>query len=67
MYSIWFFAFLGCSGDLFNLAVTEQLINAATAPAQLVAALHWISFLGGASRLIKQKALELQAEQDASS
>lgn len=67
MYSIWILAILGCSGDLYNLAIAQGILTGATTPAALTTILHWVGFIGGAARLVKQQALQVKAEQQASS
>lgn len=57
MYSIWFFAALGCLPDLFNLAIQNGLITSASAPVLLTRVINLVAFVGAASRLVKQKAL----------
>lgn len=63
MYSIWAFALLGVAPELFNLAVEFGMISGEQAPVILARIIQTVAFFGAASRLIKQKAIELQAQQ----
>lgn len=65
MYSFWFFVILGCAPELWDLAIQYNVIKEAAAPALLARAVSTIAFLGAASRMIKQKSLEMKAEQEA--
>lgn len=58
MYSVWFFAAVGSAPDLYNLALSSGLLTGATAPPELARLINVISFIGAASRLVKQKKLE---------
>lgn len=58
MYSVWFFAIVGAAPDLYNLALQSGLLTGASAPPQLAHLIAIISFVGAASRLIKQKRLD---------
>lgn len=62
MYSIWAFVLLGALPDIYNLAVQFNLLTGDSAPAFLARAVNLIAFLGAVGRLVKQKALELDAE-----
>lgn len=61
MYSIWFFALLGLTPDLYNLAISNGLIQADHAPAMLARIVNVIAFVGAASRLVQQKVATEQA------
>jgi hypothetical protein len=60
MYSVWFFVLIGCAPELFDLAIQYKIIEEAATPALLGKAVSTLAFLGAASRLLKQKALEAQ-------
>lgn len=62
LYSLWFFAIIGLVPDLFNLAVQYEIVSSTSAPAILSHAIKLIAFFGAASRLVKQKETELEAE-----
>lgn len=62
MYSIWFFALLGVMPELYNLAVSYNMVSGEAAPAVLARAINTIAFVGAVSRLIKQKKLALESE-----
>jgi hypothetical protein len=51
--SLYFIVLLGCSGDLYNLAITSGLITAQTTPPILMKALHWIAFTTAVIRMMK--------------
>lgn len=63
MYSIWFFAIIALTPDLYNLAITMGVFTADEAPKALARIINGIGFLGAVSRLVKQKAVELAAQQ----
>lgn len=63
MYSMWGYAILGASPDLYNLAVSSNLISGADAPALLVRIINLIAFFGAASRIVKQKKLDNASSQ----
>lgn len=58
MYSVWFFAIVGAAPDLYNLALQSGLLTGASAPPLLTRVIAIVSFVGAASRLIKQKKLD---------
>ena len=58
MYSVWFFAIVGAAPDLYNLALQSGLLTGASAPPLLTRIIAIVSFVGAASRLIKQKHLD---------
>lgn len=58
MYSVWFFAIVGAAPDLYNLALQSGLLTGASAPPQLAHIIAIVSFVGAASRLVKQKRLD---------
>lgn len=58
MYSVWFFAIVGAAPDLYNLALQSGLLTGASAPPLLARIVAIISFVGAASRLIKQKSID---------
>lgn len=62
MYSIWAFVLLGALPDIYNLAVQFNLLTGDSTPAFLARTVNLIAFLGAVGRLVKQKALELDAE-----
>lgn len=59
LYSMWFFVLLGMAPDIFNLAVSMNVIDSASAPAILSRLINLIAFLGAVTRLLKQKKEEL--------
>jgi len=63
MYSMWAFLLLGSLPELYNLAIQTGLLTADEAPAALSKIIALVSFAGAASRLIKQKQLEVQLTQ----
>jgi hypothetical protein len=62
MYSLWFFATLALIPDLYNLALSSGLLEGTSAPVLVTRAINAVAFLGAASRLIKQKAVIMAAE-----
>lgn len=58
MFSMYFFLILGLLPELFNLAVSSGLLQTEQAPALLSKIVMIVAFLGAASRLIKQRAVE---------
>lgn len=60
-YSIWFFVIIGALPELFNLAVQSGLVDSEAAPQALSRLISLIAFAGAASRMIRQKKLELEA------
>lgn len=62
MYSVWAFIILGASPELYNLAIQFNIISGESAPAFLARIINLIAFFGAAGRMLKQKAVELEAE-----
>lgn len=63
LYSIYAFIAIGLAPDLYNLAIETGYLTAETAPAALSRLINTMAFIGGALRLVKQKKLELDAEE----
>lgn len=53
--SMWFFVALMAAPDLYNLAVSNNLITAAVTPPVITHAINLLAFMGAASRLIQSK------------
>jgi len=59
LYSVWVFALMGVAPDLYNLAIQTGYLASAITPPALTHILNAIAFFGAASRLVKQKHLEV--------
>lgn len=66
MYSMWAFALLGLTPQLFDLAVQFNLLDSETTPAVLAKLINIVAFVGAASRIVQQKTVELSTAQPAS-
>lgn len=63
MYSIWFYALLALTPDLYNLAISMEVFAGDEAPKTLARIINTIGFLGAVFRLVKQKTVEIAAQQ----
>jgi len=58
MISMYAIIVLGLLPDIWNLAISFGLLEAAAAPKQLAYTINLVAFIGAVGRLVKQKALE---------
>lgn len=66
MHSVWIFAIMGCSGDIYNMAVLSGLLSGTDGNFQLptvfVKVLNLVGFVGGVIRVVKQSKLHAVAQ-----
>jgi hypothetical protein len=65
MYSAWFFVVLMALPDLYNAAIASNVITADQVPQFFARIVNGIAFMGLASRVVRQKKLEKDAEDKA--
>lgn len=59
--SVWMFVLIACAPELYNLSIQYNLVEAGTVPELFSKAISMMAFVGAASRVVKQKRVELEA------
>lgn len=62
--SVWMFVLIGCAPELYNLSIQYNLVEAGAVPELFSKAVSMMAFVGAASRVVRQKRVEMEADEN---